>query len=107
LHALRDRLTEGVRDTVDRVVEKSAAPDELSSVPTHTADRGGDEFEREAAIEANREQMLEAIDEALSRIDRGTYGRCEDCGNDIPDDRLELLPFASRCVECEEKRERG
>lgn len=47
----------------------------------------------------NRRDELEAIEEALSRIDEGSYGICTDCGQRIPARRLEALPFAVRCVE--------
>src|SRR3954470_826107 len=40
------------------------------------------------------------IDAALARIDAGTYGRCVSCGAEIPEERLELRPFAGRCVSC-------
>ncbi len=100
---LRRRLTGKVRRTVDRAADRAAAADELSHVPTHAADRDSEGLDREMALEANREQMLEAIDGALARIEEGSYGRCEDCGEEIPGVRLDALPFASRCVQCEEK----
>jgi len=105
LVALRDRLTEQVRKTSDRVADKGAAPDELSHVPTHPADGDSEGLERDVELERNREQMIEAIDDALERIQDGGYGRCMDCGTDIPQARLEVLPFALRCVDCERKRQ--
>ncbi len=51
------------------------------------------------AILENRRDELEAIEEALQRIDAGTYGLCTDCGEPIPPRRLEVQPFAVRCVE--------
>ena len=88
---------------MDRVAEKAAPPDELSHVPTHAADRDSESLDRDIAVQANREQMLEAIEDALVRIDDGSYGRCEECQGDIGKTRLDVLPFASRCVECEKK----
>ena len=49
------------------------------------------------------EQELAMIKHALMRIDDGSYTRCEECGNDIPDARLDLLPFTAHCVDCAEK----
>ncbi len=49
---------------------------------------------------ADLQVTLGEIDAALARIDAGTYGRCTRCGSDIPEERLELRPFASRCVAC-------
>jgi len=45
------------------------------------------------------------IDMALTKIDNGTYGICEDCGGEIPLIRLEALPFATQCIECKRKAE--
>lgn len=54
----------------------------------------------------NRHQArLKAIEEALRRIDEGIYGICEECGSEIPIGRLKAMPFAVRCVDCQERRE--
>jgi DnaK suppressor protein len=50
---------------------------------------------------------LAALQQALQRLQAGTYGRCHDCGADIPHARLLLEPQALRCVTCEAARERG
>jgi DnaK suppressor protein len=55
-------------------------------------------------LSTHRETLLK-VDEALRKIDEGTYGRCEDCGEDISVERLKVLPFAIYCVDCQEKRE--
>jgi DnaK suppressor protein len=55
-------------------------------------------------LSTHRETLLK-IDEALRKIDEGTYGKCEDCGEDISVERLKILPFAIYCVECQEKKE--
>jgi len=49
---------------------------------------------------------LEAIDEALARVDDGTYGLCEDCEAEIAEGRLQALPFTRLCVTCQSDRER-
>lgn len=49
------------------------------------------------------EEELSMINNALKRIDSGEYFHCSNCGEDIPDERLELLPFSSHCVDCAEK----
>lgn len=51
-------------------------------------------------------QTLVQIDEALNRISAGDYGECMECGEEIPEQRLELLPFAQFCVKCKEKLEK-
>jgi len=55
-------------------------------------------------LSIHRETLLK-IDEALRKIDEGTYGKCEDCDEDISVERLKVLPFAIYCVDCQEKRE--
>lgn len=51
--------------------------------------------------------QLEQIEWALTRIDEGTYGACEECGNGISEARLEALPLATRCIECQRQAERN
>ena len=51
-------------------------------------------------------RKLAQIDDALDRIEENTYGLCEECGVKIPKARLKVLPFATYCVECQEKNER-
>jgi DnaK suppressor protein len=50
-------------------------------------------------------ETLNKIDAALRRLEEGTYGRCLDCGDEIADTRLRVLPFAVRCTDCEAARE--
>ena len=51
------------------------------------------------------ENQLHKIETALQKINDNTYGVCEDCGANIPIERLEVIPYALYCVKCEEKRE--
>jgi len=59
----------------------------------------------EFALIQMKAETLTKINEALSRLDEGTYGYCSDCGGEISEQRLRALPFAVRCKECEESRE--
>lgn len=54
---------------------------------------------------SSHRQTLLKIDEALRKLREGTYGKCEDCGEDISEERLKVLPFAIYCRDCQEKRE--
>jgi len=56
-------------------------------------------------LSTHRENLLK-IDEALRKLDEGTYGICEDCGEEISQERLDILPFAIYCIDCQEKREK-
>jgi DnaK suppressor protein len=53
-------------------------------------------------LDGRAKAEIEAIDQAIVRIDSGQYGRCEVCGKAIPESRLEALPAASRCIVCEQ-----
>ena len=57
-------------------------------------------------IEGLRSQLSE-VAHALRRIDQGTYGKCENCGQDIPIERLEAIPTARLCVSCKQARGNG
>lgn len=60
-----------------------------------TAERG--EAER---LAADLQESLEDVDDALLRLERGTYGQCERCGEAISEARLEAMPTARRCLDC-------
>jgi DnaK suppressor protein len=55
-------------------------------------------------MSTHRENLVK-IDEALRKLTEGTYGICEDCGDEISEERLKILPFAIYCIDCQEKRE--
>ncbi len=80
---------------------------ELSHVDNHPGDEGTETHEQE--VEASTELYLEEeerrILEALRAIAGGTYGRCVDCGNQIPDERLRAVPEAIRCIDCQRRLE--
>jgi len=69
---------------------------------THMADQGTDAQEREKAFfYASREnRYLQYLDEALARIEDGSFGICVVCGEDIPKERLEAVPITQHCVPC-------
>ena len=75
----------------------------------HMADQGSDEFQYEATIKiANTEaQHLYKIEEALARIEDGSYGKCSECNKAIGIPRLKRLPYTRMCIECKEKDEAG
>jgi DnaK suppressor protein len=79
------------------------------SADQHMADTATETVEREIGntLEEHDERLLEAIDAALQRIENGTYGKCVNCGAQIPEERLEAMPWATLCIECKRKEERG
>jgi len=95
-------------NTVLKVNQRDSAGD-LSGYSFHMADVGTDAMEREKAFQlASAEgRILLEINEALRRIARGEYGRCESCENPILRARLEAMPVARLCLSCKEKEERA
>ncbi len=63
------------------------------------------ETQQEQSIQANERALLTEVQDALKRIENGTYGHCVDCDKVIPEKRLEAIPWAARCVEDEAKLE--
>jgi DnaK suppressor protein len=91
------------------VMEHSGGADtgELSTLDQHPADSGtnlADADREEAGLEVLRGQQ-ERVRGALARLDAGTYGQCIDCGQDLPEERLDARPEAERCVDCQQKAE--
>lgn len=61
------------------------------------------EYEKELSIEQNTLDLLDKVGHALNRIASGDYGNCESCGNPIPIERLDVLPYVTFCVDCARK----
>jgi len=81
--------------------QRLAASGDLSSMPIHMADLGTDNYEQEFALDlmGSERRMLSEIDDALVRIENGTYGICEGTGKPISKDRLKAKPWARYGVE--------
>ena len=79
------------------------------SADQHLADTATETVEREigSTLEEHDARLLVAIDAALQRIEAGTYGKCVNCGAQIPEERLEAMPWATLCIDCKRKEERG
>ena len=63
--------------------------------------------EVDESLEDNAEEIVREIDAALERIDAGTYGICVNCGEPIPEERLDAVPYAVLCLSCKRKEEEG
>ncbi len=74
---------------------------------THPADDATLAFDqaRDLAVQVNAEQTLRLVEDALARFDNGTYGLCVDCGREIDAARLEAIPYAALCLDCQSKLE--
>jgi RNA polymerase-binding protein DksA len=75
----------------------------------HIADAASNTLNREidTTLEENSEHVLKSIDEALQRIEDGSFGICTRCGTSIAEERLEAMPYATKCIECKRLEERG
>jgi RNA polymerase-binding transcription factor DksA len=73
------------------------------------ADVGSDNFDREFALSlvSSEQEALYEVEEALKRIELGTYGRCESCDKSINRERLAAVPFARMCVRCQSEFEKA
>lgn len=80
----------------------------LTEARADVLDLSASELERNMCLllKERGRNKLRAIDDALERIEEGTFGICEDCGGGIPLGRLEVMPFAATCRDCKEKQER-
>jgi RNA polymerase-binding protein DksA len=78
------------------------------SYSNHMADIGSDVIEQEQAFlhASQGTDYLIALEAALRRIDKGTYGVCEDCGDKIPPRRLEAFLAARLCIKCQSRAEK-
>jgi len=111
LYKLRDRVIDEISFLANDNLNKSSkdASGDLSSYSFHMADQGTDNFDREfaASLLNSEHDVLYEIEEALRRIDQGTYGVCEMSGQPIERERLKALPFARFCVAVQSEMERG
>jgi len=63
------------------------------------------EIQQEQSLLVNQQALLKEVEDALKRIEQGTYGKCVNCGRPIPEKRLEAIPWAALDVQCEEQLE--
>lgn len=87
--------------------DQREALSELSLADNHPADIGTETFERskDIGLKDRSRAQLAKIDEALARIADGSYGACAGCGAPIPEERLETVPAATTCVDCQQVRD--
>ena len=102
LMAMRDKLIKEFSET--RVPEPLLAPSNIGDL----VDQAGDERDRELSLllTGRDKEKLMAINEALEKLDEGTYGTCEECGEKIGDGRIKVMPLAKLCVSCQSRLEK-
>ena len=101
------------QEALDYLHEENAGSleDEREEIPSdnHPADVATSTVDREIdyTLEENEERVLAAIDDALKRIENGTFGTCRTCGQPIAIERLDALPYSTQCIDCKRREERG
>ncbi len=105
---LRDAMVDSMAGVAQGTLRSRAEGSEASAFGMHQADAGSDAYDRDVALSllSQEQDALYEIDEALKRIELGTYGKCEMSGKSIPHARLEAIPFARFTVECQSQLEK-
>src|SRR6266566_1124851 len=105
---LRDAMVDSMAGVAQGTLRSRAEGSEASAFGMHQADAGSDAYDRDFALSllSQEQDALYEIDEALKRIEIGTYGKCEMSGKPIPRARLEAIPFARFTVECQSQLEK-
>ena len=112
-----EEAREGLHSSAAELRDEIAAADEtLTGLMRDSSDGAGEDDadtgsrnitrEHELSLAANAREMLYQTEQALERLDAGTYGRCENCGNPIGKARMQAFPRAILCVECKQRQER-
>jgi RNA polymerase-binding transcription factor DksA len=104
---LEERLN-GINNTIEMMKQNKSAeqdkysPTELSNYDNHPAEMASEiyQVEMNTALLVHGENILQDIKDAIARIDKGVYGYCEACGDEILPERLQAVPYARMCLRC-------
>ena len=111
LQTLRTRLRGDLDRMTDEALRRQSTggSGSLSSVPLHMADLGTENYDQEFTLGLieNEQETLELVNEALDRMEHGTFGRCVECSEPISKPRLQAIPYARHCIRCARKLEGG
>jgi DnaK suppressor protein len=106
-----ERMRDDLRAELDQLQEESANVDQTEGygVKNHPAEDASELFlrERNLAVANDLRTELGGVEHALERIEAGTYGRCEECGEPINPERLEARPAATFCIRHQREQENG
>jgi len=101
LAAIRAALRTERARLLDELGVAIEAPDQMTYGSQAAAATQVFEQQRDLALRDRASQQLELVDAALARLDDGTFGTCLRCGRPIAPARLEALPWAAHCIECQ------
>ena len=106
----KEDALDDIKHISDDTLKKSQkeASGDISGYTYHMADVATDNYDREFSLElaSNERERLYEFDDALKRIDDGTFGVCEDCKSLVTKVRLKAVPSARLCLKCQERREK-
>jgi DnaK suppressor protein len=106
----RDRLLARRESLFSQVTEAELSSRERDLEATQDpADMAANAYTKELLISmsANDRMLLQLIDEALQRVEKGEYGECINCGEQVQIKRLDAVPWARYCLKCQDLQERG
>ena len=103
-----------ILDSISRISEDTLkksqkdASGDISGYSFHMADVATDNYDREFSLgqASNDRKFLYELEDALKRIEEGTFGVCEECKSSLTKARLMALPYARLCLDCQQKREK-
>lgn len=100
------RLQHEIERAAESRIETQRPPGALSHTPTHNADGDVEGMGEQVTVENLLREELRAVDLSLQHMRDGSYGACERCGREISAERLKALPYAQRCIQCEQELEK-
>jgi RNA polymerase-binding protein DksA len=107
---MKEKILDEIKHISEDTLKKSQkdAAGDISGYTYHMADVASDSYDREFSLglASNERQSLYELDDAIKKIEEGTFGICEECKSLITKTRLKVVPFARLCVKCQEKKEK-
>lgn len=106
----KEEIIDGLKHSLEDTLKKSPreAAGDISGYSLHMADLATDTYDREFSLDlaSNERKLLYEIDEALKKIEEGSFGTCEGCKTKISKKRLKAIPYTRLCLKCQEAKEK-
>jgi RNA polymerase-binding protein DksA len=106
---MKEHIVDEIKHISEDTLKKSQkdASGDISGYTYHMADIATDTYDIEFSLglASDERKLLYEFDDALRKIEEGTFGICESCKNNISKTRLKAIPYARLCVKCQEKKE--
>ena len=108
------QIREGISGDISHITKENLksqkeSSGDLSGYSLHMADMASDSYDRELSlnIAGGEQEIVYDIDDALKRIEEGSFGQCISCSKKIPQKRLNAVPYAKYCIQCKSKEEKN